>query len=315
MQARADSRREERDVGAETSDAGARAAAGHGGAQVGGKSFAESFEFLRGTDTYVAAERESLEQQVQENVDGNGSAVKEGASASGMSHGELALVEAKAARDKAKTALVIHPAQRRNPVLKWVRHVLKQVMPGFEADFLCGAHSCVFFLSLQFHLLNKGYIYERLKKLAPTDYKLRVLLVLADIPDPVQSLTELTKLCILANLTLICASTYGEAARYLETFRALDEKNPTAIIPHSEPDYLSTLSAALTSVRPVNKSNALMLASRFGTLAAIVKASERDLRSQPGMGAVKAKRLFEAFNAPLKKRQAKSVGKAHSVAK
>eukprot|EP00882_Tetradesmus_deserticola_P015716 GHRQ01016746.1.p2 GENE.GHRQ01016746.1~~GHRQ01016746.1.p2 ORF type:complete len:235 (+),score=108.83 GHRQ01016746.1:89-706(+) len=66
-------------------------------------------------------------------------------------------------------------------------------------------------------------------------------------------------------------------------------------------DYLGRLSAALTAVRGVNRSDAFMLASRFGSLAEAMQADQEDFAAVPGLGPVKARRLHEAFSQPFKR--------------
>ena len=215
-----------------------------------------------------------------------------------------ARVAASEVHEKAKTFLVIHKRQERNPVVKMIRQVAKVVESGFPADYLVGPYSAVLFLSLKWHLLYPKYIYERERQLGR--YKYRALLVLVDTPNPVEPLTELTKLSILRNMTLLCASSEREAAIYLETMRACDQQNPSSILQNTEGDFLTCFSTALTAVRPINKSNVLTLGKRFGTLSKIVGASEAQLRNLPGLGAVKARKLFDAFNEPLVKKRKRS---------
>jgi NAD-dependent DNA ligase len=49
----------------------------------------------------------------------------------------------------------------------------------------------------------------------------------------------------------------------------------------------------------VNKTDSATMGANFGTVAAMLKASEADLSSVPGLGPTKAKRLYNAFSAPL----------------
>lgn len=59
---------------------------------------------------------------------------------------------------------------------------------------------------------------------------------------------------------------------------------------------------ALSSVKPVNKTDAMTLVKTFGTLENIIKASERRLSECPGFGATKAKKLYKALHEPFLKR-------------
>lgn len=59
--------------------------------------------------------------------------------------------------------------------------------------------------------------------------------------------------------------------------------------------------SALTSVRSVNKTDAVILLRTFGTLANILKASEASLSLVPGIGPQKASRLYKVLHQPFLK--------------
>lgn len=59
---------------------------------------------------------------------------------------------------------------------------------------------------------------------------------------------------------------------------------------------------ALTTIKPVNKTDAMTLISIFGTLENIIKASESRLADCPGFGATKARKLYKALHEPFLKR-------------
>jgi DNA excision repair protein ERCC-1 len=59
--------------------------------------------------------------------------------------------------------------------------------------------------------------------------RLRLLLCLVDTEDNVKLLLELNKLAVVKGFTLLLAWTWQEAARYLETFKAYENKPPTSI--------------------------------------------------------------------------------------
>ena len=64
-----------------------------------------------------------------------------------------------------------------------------------------------------------------------------------------------------------------ECARYLETLRAYEQRPADAIQGRTEADYLSRLTAVLTTVRGVNKTDVLTLGNKFGTAADIFAAT------------------------------------------
>ena len=55
-----------------------------------------------------------------------------------------------------------------------------------------------------------------------------------------------------------------------------------------------------TWVHPVNKTDATVLLSTFGTMEAICQASMEELTLCPGFGPQKAQRLYKALHEPFK---------------
>lgn len=66
------------------------------------------------------------------------------------------------------------------------------------------------------------------------------------------------------DLTLVCAWSNEEAARYIETYKAYENKAPDAIKERVENDYLSKLTDGLTQIPSINKTDIVTLASTFG---------------------------------------------------
>jgi len=194
-------------------------------------------------------------------------------------------------------AMVVNPKQRGNPILKHVTNVAWEY-GDIVPDYQVGLTSCVLYLSLRYHNLNPEYIQSRLETLGNM-YELRVLLVQVDIKDPHHALKELALMCILANCTLMVAWSPEEAGRYLETYKAYENKPPDAIMSRPDSDFGGRVADALTTVKGVNKTDAATLLSSFDTLANIVAASEEKLLVCPGLGPLKAKRLYDLFNTPF----------------
>ncbi|XP_063174634.1 DNA excision repair protein ERCC-1 isoform X1 [Chroicocephalus ridibundus] len=197
------------------------------------------------------------------------------------------------------SGIVVSPRQRGNPVLKFVRNVpweFGDIVP----DYVLGQSTCALFLSLRYHHLHPDYIHDRLRQLGRS-YGLQLLLVQVDVKDPHQALKELAKVCILADCTLLLAWSPEEAGRYLETYKAYEQKPPDLLKERVEQDFLSRMTDCLTSVKSVNKTDALSLLTAFGSLAAVVGASREDLSLCPGVGPQKAKRLFDVLHEPFLK--------------
>lgn len=55
-----------------------------------------------------------------------------------------------------------------------------------------------------------------------------------DVPDPHHPLKNLTRICILADLTLILAWSYEEAGKIIETYKIYEKKPADKIMERSE---------------------------------------------------------------------------------
>ncbi|KAM8963021.1 DNA excision repair protein ERCC-1 isoform 1-T1 [Lycaon pictus] len=191
------------------------------------------------------------------------------------------------------------PPQRGNPVLKFVRNVpweFGDVLP----DYVLGQSTCALFLSLRYHNLHPDYIHERLQSLGKS-FALRVLLVQVDVKDPQQALKELAKMCILADCTLVLAWSPEEAGRYLETYKAYEQKPADLLMEKLEQDFVSRVTECLTTVKSVNKTDSQTLLTTFGSLEQLMAASREDLALCPGLGPQKARRLFDVLHEPFLK--------------
>lgn len=201
------------------------------------------------------------------------------------------------------SSIIVSPRQRGNPILKFVRSVpweFGDVVP----DYVLGQTTCALFLSLRYHNLNPNYIHDRLKQLGHT-FTLRVLLVQVDVKDPHHALKELARICIMADCTLILAWSPEEAGRYLETYKSYEKKPADMLKEQVEKDYLSKVTDCLTTVKSINKTDAITLLSAFSSVEGIISASKEDLVLCPGLGPQKAKRLFDVLHKPFLKSKTK----------
>ncbi|KAF8064639.1 ERCC1 [Scenedesmus sp. PABB004] len=196
-------------------------------------------------------------------------------------------------------AVLVSARQQGNPVLKALRGV-RWAFADIVPDFQCGPGTGVIFLSLRYHLLQPEYVLHRLRAVQ-RGFRLAVLLLLVDTEEVVKPLAELHRAALGADAALICAWSNEECARYIETLKAYEGRPAGGIMERTDPDYLGRLSGALGCVRGVNRADAAMLASRFGSLAEILTAEVEQLTACPGLGPVKARRLLEAFRQPFKR--------------
>lgn len=198
-----------------------------------------------------------------------------------------------------RNSIIVNSCQRGNPLLKHIRNVPWEY-GEIEPDYIMGKTTCALYLSLRYHNLYPNYIHERLKSLGHA-YELRILLVHVDIIDPHPVLRELSQIAILANCTLMLVWSSEEAGRYIETYKIFENKSPEMIMEKQESDRYSQLIDSLTSVRSVNKTNAMSLLSIFGTMENLIQATSEEISLCPGMGPQKASRLHEVLHQPFLK--------------
>ena len=208
------------------------------------------------------------------------------------------------------SSLLVHSRQRGNPLLKHFRQVKWEysdmILGG--ADYSMSRSSCALFLSLRYHTLNPNYIYDRLKS-NKLPYQLKILLVQCDVNDPSQSLKELARLCNLYDLTLLVSWTDEESAKYLETYRIMEGKSAENLMDtqqHQSNDYLTKFIDMITQVKSVNKTDAQTLLHAFGSVESILNATNEQLCVCPGLGTLKAQRLYQAFKQPFKRQKQKN---------
>ncbi|CEG40903.1 dna excision repair protein ercc-1 [Plasmopara halstedii] len=207
-------------------------------------------------------------------------------------------------RDSAATVFV-NRRQKGNPMLKAVRNVGLEFRDGLVPDYVMEESSCcVLFLSVRYHLLHNSYLDERLQSVRkddPTRYKTKVVLCFVDVDDNEVALREINRVTLLSDFTLVLAWSWLEAARYLETFKAYENKSATIIKEKIEAEFLPKASDVLTSIRSVNKTDVITLLSTFGTVKGLMNASMEELSLCPGLGAKKVRHLLETFQEPFMK--------------
>uniref|UniRef100_A0A3Q4HP56 DNA excision repair protein ERCC-1 n=1 Tax=Neolamprologus brichardi TaxID=32507 RepID=A0A3Q4HP56_NEOBR len=189
------------------------------------------------------------------------------------------------------SSIIVSPRQRGNPILKFVRSVpweFGDVVP----DYVLGQTTCALFLSLRYHNLNPNYIHDRLKQLGHT-FTLRVLLVQVDVVSK-----DALYQTLLVFLNVFCC-------RYLETYKSYEKKPADMLKEQVEKDYLSKVTDCLTTVKSINKTDAITLLSAFSSVEGIVSASKEDLVVCPGLGPQKARRLFDVLHKPFLKAKTK----------
>ncbi|KAI0699570.1 restriction endonuclease type II-like protein, partial [Cytidiella melzeri] len=194
--------------------------------------------------------------------------------------------------------IIVNPSQRGNPVLECIRNVGK-TFGDVVVDYQVGRTTGVFYLSLRYHRLHPEYIHQRIERLG-SSYNLRILLILCDVSEHQDTIKELTKICLINNVTIMVAWNLEEAGYYLATYKQFEHKPPDLIKERVDKDYNSMLRTALTSISKVNKTDVEILRTSIGSFADIAKATSEQLLQLPGFGQVKVKRLKDAFDKPFR---------------
>ena len=100
----------------------------------------------------------------------------------------------------------------------------------------------------------------------------------------------------MSEMTLMLAWSTEEAASILETYKLFEHKPPDMIMERSGCEPHEKIIEALTSVKSVNRTDAVTLLGTFKTLGAIIRATPDDLALCPGFGPNKAKKLHKVFS-------------------
>lgn len=199
--------------------------------------------------------------------------------------------------NEATKGILVSSRQKQNPLLSHISNVFWQYA-DIVADYQPGSTTAALFISLRYHLQKPDYIHQRMRGLRRS-FRLRIVLCLMDTEDVERGLLELDRACALNDFALICAWSNKEAARYLETMKAYENKPADAIQERVDQDYMSQLTSCLTAIHGINRMDVSALGSKFGSLADILAADHARLASTPGVGTVKARRLHEAFKIPV----------------
>ena len=81
--------------------------------------------------------------------------------------------------------------------------------------------------------------------------------------------------------------------------KAYEKKSATSIQEKTSTEYIDKLTDCMHQIRSVNKRDVVNLASVFGSLSEIMQATKEELLMCPGIGATKAKRIYDAFHVPF----------------
>jgi len=195
-------------------------------------------------------------------------------------------------------SIIINPSQRLNPIVECIRNVPKE-FADILPDYQVGRTTGVLFLSLRYHRLHPEYIHQRIERLGQS-YNLRVLLLMCDISEHQDPIRELTRICLLNNITVIVAWSADEAGQYLTAYKWSEHRAPTLICERVDKTPNALLRTALTTIPRVNKTDVETLCTSFGSFARMAQADAAQLARLPGFGPKKVARLKDAFERPFR---------------
>lgn len=200
-----------------------------------------------------------------------------------------------------RLAVLVSPRQESNSLLSYIRNVPYRFERDIAADYISGT-TAIMFVTVKFHMQKAGYVEKRLASVPRGgSFKLRVLLVIRDVdPDTCEdAILFLMRLCIKAEWTMLLASSDAEAARMIEAFKIFEHKPASAIQERIQDTFIARAQDALCTVDVVTRPDTVKLLDQFGTLTALLGASERDMTAVMSIGTKKSRALFEAFNKPF----------------
>jgi DNA excision repair protein ERCC-1 len=200
------------------------------------------------------------------------------------------------------SSIFVSPRQKGNPTLNYISAIPWEYS-DIPADYVLGATTCALFLSLKYHRLHPEYIYTRTRALGQK-YNLRILLTLVDIDGHEESLRELAKTGLMNNLTLMLCWSTREAARYLELYKSFEHAPATGIMVTRKEGWAERVVDVVTTVRGVNRADAVGLVGAFGSMRAAVNAEVEQLAAVGGWGEKKVERWYKVVREPFRLRNA-----------
>ncbi|KAH9972581.1 restriction endonuclease type II-like protein [Lactifluus volemus] len=204
-------------------------------------------------------------------------------------------------------SIIINPCQRLNPIVECIRNVPKvfgDILPDYQVGRTTGVLFSVFLFlrvlpSLRYHRLHPEYIHQRIERLGQS-YNLRILLLMCDISEHQEPIRELTRVCLINNITVIVVWSPDEAGQYLTAYKQCEHRPPTLIRERVDKTPSALLRASLTSIPRVNKTDVETLRTSFGSFAKIAQADATQIARLPGFGPKKVARIKDAFERPFR---------------
>ena len=127
------------------------------------------------------------------------------------------------------------------------------------------------------------------------------MLLLADCPDEMNYITELEVMCIQFDIKLIVCWSFMEAAQYIRTLKAYENRGKNTLTGLSKASTVREQSAeALCFHKTISKRDADRLLDRYGSVSEIIKEPDyRQFQEIASMGKKKVDVLTQGFKGQL----------------
>ena len=179
--------------------------------------------------------------------------------------------------------------QRGNNLLNYLNVAGWHYDSSITADYEINYSTSILFLSLKFHACKPEYIYKRINNLKSS--KLRILMVLIDVPNYNPSLQELFNMI---PMTIVLCKNHDECAKYLKGFD-IATKRSLDVLRRKE----TSIDAFLEAFPRINSSNALKMKETYNSVQDLFKANEKDLGNVFGIGRSKAEGFLKYLKMPF----------------
>lgn len=194
----------------------------------------------------------------------------------------------------------VNQNQEHNPVLKLIRNVPWEYSLDELVDYRLGKSSGLLFLSVKYHRLHPNYIYERLRAVPKTKFRLQVVLLQLDDPHnwarSDRTIREITRAGLLLNWTILLAWSEEEAARWIESLHSLQRRSAALI---REKSVSWNGEAILGEISGINKTDGNSLMAMGKNLKGVAMLTSKEISSIRGFGRKKTESFMNALDAPF----------------
>ena len=188
--------------------------------------------------------------------------------------------------------------QSDNAILAHILQVPHNIVDDIAVDFSPNSATGILFLSMSYHRLHPEYIENKFE--GYYSYKLKILLIKLDVADYSGTLKDLYTMATQYKFKCMVGANDQECGLVVETLAIYANKPADFLLPRTlNDDYLNNVQTTLTSIKGINKSDALTLISKFKSIKRLSKATQAELADCPGIADTKVSRIVGLFQSKL----------------